>query len=52
MLGLQIDDPAITGFTAVIQVGAIAAVVLFFWKDIRRIAVGLGARPGQARAPR
>ena len=39
MLGLQIDDPAITGFTAVIQIGAIAAVVLYFWKDIRRIAV-------------
>jgi undecaprenyl-diphosphatase len=39
MLGLQIDDPAITGFTAVIQIGAIAAVVLYFWKDIKRIAV-------------
>ena len=39
MLGLQIDDPAITGFTAVIQIGAIVAVVLYFWKDIRRIAV-------------
>ncbi|MGW6194848.1 undecaprenyl-diphosphate phosphatase [Kribbella sp. NPDC055110] len=39
MLGLKIDDPSITGFTAVIQVGAIAAVVLYFWKDIARIAV-------------
>ncbi|MFC6160310.1 undecaprenyl-diphosphate phosphatase [Kribbella sp. NPDC058693] len=39
MLGLKIDDPSITGFTAVIQVGAIAAVVLYFWKDISRIAV-------------
>jgi len=39
MLGLKIDDPAITGFTAVIQIGAIAAVVLYFWKDIQRIAV-------------
>jgi undecaprenyl-diphosphatase len=39
MLGLQIDDPSITGFTAVIQIGAIAAVVLFFWKDIQRIAI-------------
>jgi undecaprenyl-diphosphatase len=39
MLGLKIDDPSVTGFTAVIQVGAIAAVVLYFWKDIRRIAV-------------
>jgi len=39
MLGLKIDDPSITGFTAVIQIGAIAAVVLYFWKDIKRIAV-------------
>jgi undecaprenyl-diphosphatase len=39
MLGLKIDDPSITGFTAVIQIGAIAAVVLYFWQDIRRIAV-------------
>ncbi|MEU4191582.1 undecaprenyl-diphosphate phosphatase [Kribbella sp. NPDC026611] len=39
MLGLKIDDPAVTGYTAVIQVGAIAAVVLYFWKDIQRIAV-------------
>ncbi|HET6293866.1 MAG TPA: undecaprenyl-diphosphate phosphatase [Kribbella sp.] len=39
ILGLQIDDPAITAFTAVIQFGAIAAVVLFMWKDIRRYAV-------------
>jgi undecaprenyl-diphosphatase len=38
-LGLKIDDPSITAFTAVIQSGAIAAVILFFWKDIRRIAV-------------
>jgi undecaprenyl-diphosphatase len=38
-LGLQIDDPSITAFTAVIQFGAIAAVVLFMWKDISRYAV-------------
>jgi len=39
MLGQQIDDPSITAFTAVIQFGAIAAVVLFMWKDISRYAV-------------
>jgi undecaprenyl-diphosphatase len=39
LLGLPIDDPSITGYTAVIQVGAIAAVVLYFWGDIRRIVV-------------
>ncbi|GAB2589874.1 undecaprenyl-diphosphate phosphatase [Kribbella endophytica] len=39
ILGQQIDDPAITAFTAVIQFGAIAAVVLFMWKDIKTYAV-------------
>ena len=38
LLGLDLDDKALTGFTAVIQMGAIAAVVLYFWKDIWRIA--------------
>lgn len=40
LLGLEIDDPAVTAFTAVIQIGAIAAVVLYFWKDIVEMAVG------------
>lgn len=39
VLGQPIDDPSITAFTAVIQSGAIAAVVLFFWSDIKRIAI-------------
>jgi undecaprenyl-diphosphatase len=39
MLGLDVDDPAITAYTAVIQMGAIAAVVIYFFADIRRIAV-------------
>jgi undecaprenyl-diphosphatase len=38
LLGLEVDDPAVTGFTAVIQMGAIAAVVLYFFGDIWRIA--------------
>jgi undecaprenyl-diphosphatase len=38
LLGLDLDDKALTGFTAVVQMGAIAAVVLYFWKDIWRIA--------------
>jgi undecaprenyl-diphosphatase len=38
LLGIQIDDPSVTAFTAVIQVGAIAAVLLFFAKDILRLA--------------
>ncbi len=39
-LGLPVDDPAITAYTAVIQIGAIAAVVLFFYKDIVAMAAG------------
>jgi undecaprenyl-diphosphatase len=34
LLGLRIDDTTVTAFTAVIQVGAIAAVILFFRRDI------------------
>jgi undecaprenyl-diphosphatase len=39
MLGYRIDDPGITAFTAVIQVGAIAAVIIYFWSDIARLVV-------------
>lgn len=39
ILGLKVDDPAITAYTAVIQVGAILAVLLYFRADIGRIAV-------------
>jgi undecaprenyl-diphosphatase len=38
-LGLKVDDPGITAYTAVIQMGAIAAVLLYFRRDIWRIAV-------------
>lgn len=38
LLGYQIDAPEITAFTAVIQIGAILAAVIYFWKDIIRIA--------------
>ena len=34
----KIDDPSVTAFTAVIQMGAIAAVLIYFWGDIWRIA--------------
>src|SRR6476646_3340899 len=34
MLGLDVSDTAVTGFTAVIQMGAIAAAILYFAKDI------------------
>ncbi len=38
LIGLQVDDPAVTAYTAVIQVGAIAAVFVYFWSDIARMA--------------
>jgi undecaprenyl-diphosphatase len=38
-LGLQLNDPSITAYTAVIQMGAIGAVLLYFRTDIWRIAV-------------
>jgi undecaprenyl-diphosphatase len=37
ILGLEVDDPAVTGFTAVIQMGAILAVIVYFARDIRDI---------------
>jgi undecaprenyl-diphosphatase len=39
IMGLKVDDPAITAYTAVIQMGAIVAVLLYFRSDIGRIAV-------------
>jgi undecaprenyl-diphosphatase len=36
-LGLEVDDPAVTGFTAVIQMGAIVAVIVYFARDIWNI---------------
>ncbi|EFU80851.1 undecaprenyl-diphosphate phosphatase [Mobiluncus curtisii] len=37
LMGKQIDDVGMVAFTAVIQIGAIAAAVLYFWSDIWRI---------------
>jgi undecaprenyl-diphosphatase len=37
LLGLSVDDPAVTAYTAIIQMGAIAATVLYFFKDIVRL---------------
>ncbi len=37
LLGLQIDDQAVTAFTVVIQMGAILAVVVYFRHDIWNI---------------
>ena len=52
LLGYQIQDPGVTAFTAIIQVGAILAAVLYFIRDIVRLAVawfkGLFSRDARA----
>jgi undecaprenyl-diphosphatase len=54
LLGLQLDDPGVTAFTALIQVGAIAAVLVYFRRDIISLAAawfrGL-ARPAARQEP-
>jgi undecaprenyl-diphosphatase len=40
LLHLKIDDASVTGFTAVIQVGAILAAIIYFFRDIVRIVKG------------
>ncbi len=51
LLGLKVDDKSVTGFTAVIQVGAIIAVLVFFRVDIVRflLAWTRGLRSAPAR---
>ncbi|MFI0896310.1 undecaprenyl-diphosphate phosphatase [Streptomyces sp. NPDC020983] len=36
LMNIKVDDKAVVAFTAVIQVGAIAAVFVYFFKDIMR----------------
>ncbi len=51
LMGLQTDDESVTGFTAVIQVGAILAAILYFRRDIARFTVAFvrGLRSATAR---
>ena len=37
LLGYEINSAGMTAFTAVIQVGAIIAAIIYFWADIVRI---------------
>lgn len=39
LLGYDMADSSITAFSAVIQVGAILAVIIYFWSDIVRLLV-------------
>lgn len=38
LLGYRINDPSVTAFTAIIQSGAVLATLVYFWKDIIRVA--------------
>lgn len=38
LLGLPVDDPGVTAFTAIVQVGAIAAVLVYFRRDVAALA--------------
>ena len=49
LLGLNVDDKAVTAYTAIIQMGAILATFLYFAKDIARL---LGAWFSGLRNPR
>jgi undecaprenyl-diphosphatase len=40
LMGLNIDDKSVTAFTAIIQLGSIAAAIWFFHADIIRIVKG------------
>lgn len=39
LLGYRIDDPSVTAFTAIIQVGAVLATLLYLRKDIWRVGI-------------
>jgi undecaprenyl-diphosphatase len=51
LLGLKVDDQGVTAFTAIIQVGAILAVIIYFRDDIARLFLawvrGLANREGR-----
>jgi undecaprenyl-diphosphatase len=39
LMGLPVDSVAVTAYTAIIQVGAIFAAIIYFWRDLVRIVV-------------
>jgi len=39
LLGLKVDAPEVTAYTAIIQLGAIAATIVYFFTDIVRLLV-------------
>ncbi len=51
LLGLRVDAPEVTAYTAIIQLGAIAATIVYFFKDIVRLLTawfrGLASAPAR-----
>lgn len=37
LMGMPLDDKSLVAFTAIIQIGAIAAAIIYFWQDIWRV---------------
>jgi undecaprenyl-diphosphatase len=50
LMHLQVDDAGVTAFTAIIQVGAIVAVIVYFWRDIVRLVAAFFRGLGSASA--
>jgi undecaprenyl-diphosphatase len=52
LMGLRVDSDGVTAFTAIIQVGAIIAVIIYFWRDIVRLVAAFFRGLGSAEARR
>lgn len=52
LMGIQVDDVGVTAYTAIIQVGAIAAAIIYFRRDIVRFVLGFARGLTSAEARR
>lgn len=52
LMHLKVDSDGVTAFTAIIQVGAILAVIVYFWRDIVRLVAAFFRGLGSAEARR
>jgi undecaprenyl-diphosphatase len=50
LMHLSVDDQGVTAFTAIVQVGAIIAVIVYFWRDIVRLVAAFFRGLGSAQA--
>lgn len=42
LMGMPLDNEGLIAFTAIIQIGAIAAAIIYFWQDIQRVLIAWG----------